>query len=112
MVQGVRAGLAVFARRRDDIVRVADLKSRAGRMARVRREVSAGEADLVRVYDHFKPGVPELAALLPESWARRALRWDRRRQQKGKPAAALPLKVGTHTVFGMLALRMLASLEP
>jgi indolepyruvate ferredoxin oxidoreductase beta subunit len=95
----------------DDIVRVADLKSRTSRFARVRREAGAGDADLVRVYDHFKPGVPELAALLPESWARRALRWDRRRQQKGKPAAALPLKVGTHTVFGMLALRMLASLR-
>ncbi|MBA2676756.1 MAG: indolepyruvate oxidoreductase subunit beta family protein, partial [Ramlibacter sp.] len=45
----------------DDIVRVADLKSRAARAARVQREVKARDGDLLRVYDHFKPGLPEFA---------------------------------------------------
>lgn len=49
----------------DDIVRVADLKSRASRWQRVKGEVKAGDDDLLQVYDHFKPGAPEFAALLP-----------------------------------------------
>ena len=40
----------------DDIVRVADLKCRASRFARVRREVGAGDGDVVRIVDYFKPG--------------------------------------------------------
>ncbi|HKB52777.1 MAG TPA: DUF6537 domain-containing protein [Ramlibacter sp.] len=95
----------------DDIVRVADLKSRGSRWERVRREVKAGEADLLRVYDHFKPGAPEFAALLPPALAQRVLRWDRARVAKGKSPWALPLKIGTHSVAGMLALRALAGLK-
>ena len=45
----------------DDIVRVADLKVRASRFARVRREVAASDGDIVHIVDHFKPGVPEIA---------------------------------------------------
>lgn len=95
----------------DDIVRVADLKSRASRWQRVRSEVKAGEDDFVKLYDHFKPGVPEFAALLPAPLAQRLVAWDRRRVARGKQPWALPLKVGTHGVSGMLALRTLASLR-
>ncbi|HUR87515.1 MAG TPA: indolepyruvate oxidoreductase subunit beta family protein, partial [Ramlibacter sp.] len=55
----------------DDIIRVADLKSRTSRFDRVRREVKAKDDELVRIYDHFKPGAPEFAALLPQSLARK-----------------------------------------
>ena len=95
----------------DDIVRVADLKSRSSRWRRVKGEVKAGDADLLQVYDHFKPGAAEFAALLPPSLSLRVLRWDRNRVLKGKSPWALPLKVGTHSVCGMLALRTLASLR-
>ena len=95
----------------DDIVRVADLKCRASRFARVRREVKAQDEELLRIYDHFKPGVPEVVALLPRTWGRALVGWDRRRQQDGKPPLALPLKVGVHTILGFLALRFLASLK-
>ncbi len=95
----------------DDIVRVADLKSRASRWQRVKGEVKAGDDDLLQVYDHFKPGAPEFAALLPLSMADSVLRWDKKRVLKGKTAWALPLKIGTHSVFGMIALRTLASLK-
>jgi indolepyruvate ferredoxin oxidoreductase, beta subunit len=93
----------------DDIVLVADLKSRASRQARVRSETKAGNDDLLRVYDHFKPGAPEFAAMLPEGLARRVLAWDRKRVAAGKAPWALPLKIGTHSVLGMLALRGLAA---
>jgi indolepyruvate ferredoxin oxidoreductase beta subunit len=95
----------------DDIVRVADLKSRASRWARVQGEVKAGEDDLLKLYDHFKPGVPEFAALLPTRLAARLVAWDRKRSARGKTPWALPLKVGTHSVFGMLALRTLAGMK-
>ena len=84
----------------DDIIRVADLKSRQSRFERVGREVKAKDGDLVRIYDHFKPGAPEFAALLPPSLASKV----------GKQQWSLPLKLGVHTVTGMLALRILASL--
>lgn len=93
----------------DDVVRVAHLKSRATRWRRVAQEVGAGEHDLLKVYDHFKPGVPEFAALLPAGLARRLLHWDQRRLARGLPAWSLPLKIGTHSVLGMAALRLLAS---
>ena len=93
----------------DDIVRVADLKSRASRWQRVRGEVKIAEADLLKLYDHFKPGVPEFAAMLPPSFANRLVAWDRKRVAAGKQPWALPLKIGTHSVFGMLALRTLAA---
>jgi indolepyruvate ferredoxin oxidoreductase beta subunit len=91
----------------DDIVRVAELKSCASRTRRVRDEVKAGDADIVKVYDHFKPGAPEFAALLPPTLARRVTAWDRRRATPW----ALPLKVGSHSVLGMASLRLLASLR-
>ena len=95
----------------DDIVRVADLKSRASRWTRVQGEVKAGEHDLLKVWDHFKPGVPEFAALLPPSLARRLVAWDRRRVGRGRLPWAMPLKIGTHSVIGMAALRALAGLK-
>lgn len=95
----------------DDIVRVADLKSRGTRWQRVHTEVKAGTDDLLKVWDHFKPGAPEFAALLPPALATRVLAWDRRRTAQGREPWALPLKIGTHSVAGMLALRVLASLK-
>ena len=95
----------------DDIVRVAALKLADSRQARVRREAGAGDDEVLKVFDHFKPGVPEFAALLPDSLATRLQSWDRRRIAAGREPWALPLKVGTHTVRGTLALRFVAALK-
>jgi indolepyruvate ferredoxin oxidoreductase, beta subunit len=95
----------------DDVVRVADLKSRRQRWERVQREVKTKPGDLLKLYDHFKPGIPELAGLLPQPLAQALLRWDRRRVQNGRTPWALPLKIGTHSVLGMLALRGLAAMR-
>ena len=95
----------------DDIIRVADLKSRASRWDRVTQEVKAKEGDVLKVYDHFKPGVPELAALLPQSLANRLLRWDRARVANGQAPWSMPLKVARHALWGMASLRLLASLR-
>jgi indolepyruvate ferredoxin oxidoreductase beta subunit len=95
----------------DDIVRVADLKSRASRLQRVAQEVKRQPGELLRVYEHFKPGIPELAALLPAAIAHPLLRWDKQRVAQGREPLALAIRIGTHTVMGMLALRLLASLK-
>jgi indolepyruvate ferredoxin oxidoreductase beta subunit len=92
----------------DDIVRVAELKLRAGRHARVRREVGARDDEIVKIIDHFKPGAPEIAGLLPDALARRLLERDARRRARGLPAWAMPLKLRSSTVGGALALRLLA----
>ena len=95
----------------DDVVRVAALKLRDSRTVRVRREVTARDDEIVKLYDHFKPGVPEFAGLLPAGLAVRLARWDARRRARGQEAWALPLKVGTHTVLGAIALRLVAGLK-
>jgi indolepyruvate ferredoxin oxidoreductase beta subunit len=95
----------------DDIVRVAELKSRASRFARVRGEVKAVDGELLRLYDHFKPGIPEIAALLPRALAERLQRWDRARVLRGREPFGVPIALGTHTVFGLLVLRALAAMK-
>ncbi len=95
----------------DDIARVAALKLRASRQRRVRPEVGALPDEIVRRIDHFRPGVPEIAALLPAGPAQWLIGWDRRRIARGAVAWALPLPLGTHTVLGALAWRVMASLK-
>jgi indolepyruvate ferredoxin oxidoreductase, beta subunit len=73
--------------------------------------VKAQPGQVLKLYDHFKPGVPELAALLPAPLARRLQAWDQRRGQRGLAPWALSLKLPTHSVFGWAALRVLASLK-
>ncbi|HEX6363174.1 MAG TPA: DUF6537 domain-containing protein, partial [Albitalea sp.] len=56
-------------------------------------------------------GVPEIAALLPPALAARLARWDARRRPSGREPWAWPMKIGTHTVAGALALRVVAGLK-
>lgn len=93
----------------DDIVRVAALKLKPERWAQVRREARAGDNDLLKVYDHFKPGVPEFAGMLPPPLARALSAWEARRRGRGEAPWAMPLQLGTHTVLGTLLLRLLAA---
>jgi len=93
----------------EDIIRVADLKSRPGRFARVRREVGAREGEPVIVYDYLKPGIVEAASILPTSLGRRLLRWA---EARGRIEAGLPLRIRSSGLFGGLLLRTLARLRP
>ena len=95
----------------DDVIRVASLKSAPDRLERVRREAGAGPDDVLKVFDHFKPGVPEFAGLLPTRMARWLLERDRGRVARGEAPWALPLKIGTHSMVGALVLRLLSSLR-
>ncbi|HXI36943.1 MAG TPA: DUF6537 domain-containing protein, partial [Burkholderiales bacterium] len=63
----------------EDIVRVADLKTRASRFERVRREVGAKPGEPVVVIDYLKPGVEEFASLLPRYFGKRLVAWAEKR---------------------------------
>jgi indolepyruvate ferredoxin oxidoreductase beta subunit len=94
----------------EDIIRVADLKTRASRFARVRREVGAKENEPVVVIDYLKPGVEEFASVLPHFLGKRLVSWAERR---GKlDAYNVGMHIKTSGIFGYLVVRSLAWLRP
>jgi indolepyruvate ferredoxin oxidoreductase, beta subunit len=68
----------------EDIVRVADLKTRPNRFAAIRNEAKAEAGTPLRVRDYFKPGPDEIAALLPPALGRRVAGWAERRRAQGR----------------------------
>ena len=92
----------------EDVIRVADLKSRKSRFARIRQEFGATAGEPVVVRDFMKPGVEELAAILPTLLARRLLAWARRRGMKTLSAG---LRLQTSSVVGLGLMRTLAALR-
>ena len=94
----------------EDIIRVADLKTRASRFARVRNEVGAKDGEPVVVIDFLKPGLEEFASLLPPLLGRPLTEWARK---NGKlDAYNVGMHVKTSGVFGFLLVRALAWLKP
>jgi indolepyruvate ferredoxin oxidoreductase beta subunit len=94
----------------EDIIRVADLKTRARRFARVRREVGARANEPVVVIDYLKPGLEEFASLLPAPLGRRLTAWAERRGKLDAYNVGLHLR--TSTLPGYLLMRSLAWLKP
>ena len=87
----------------EDIIRVADLKSRPERYLRVREEIQAKPHEPVLINEFLKPGVDEIAAVLPEKLGR-SLRNKRDRLQW----MSFSLRLGSHTILGHFLMRMLA----
>lgn len=92
----------------EDIIRVADLKSRRSRFEQIRRDYKAGPGEPLIVRDFLKPGVEEIAAILPPRWASRLKDWGRRRQ---RVSFGEGVQLATSSVTGLLAMRLLASLR-
>jgi indolepyruvate ferredoxin oxidoreductase beta subunit len=94
----------------EDIIRVADLKTRASRFERVRKEVGAKPGEPVVVIDYLKPGVEEFASLLPYGLGKRLLQWA---EKRGKlDAYNVGMHIRTSGIFGYLLVRSLAWLRP
>jgi indolepyruvate ferredoxin oxidoreductase beta subunit len=93
----------------EDVIRVADLKTRADRSARIRNEVRARDIDIVRVADFLKPGIEELCSVMPPGLGRAVYRVANKRGWLHR------LNVGMHirstNVTGFALLRLLASLR-
>ena len=90
----------------EDIIRVADLKTRPARFERVRSEARAKVGEPLVVIDFLKPGLEEFASLLPPGLGRRVLDWA------GKNGKLHAYNVGMHiktsSVLGYLTVRSLA----
>jgi indolepyruvate ferredoxin oxidoreductase beta subunit len=94
----------------EDIIRVADLKTRASRFERVRREVGAKSGEPVVVIDYLKPGIEEFASILPSFLGKRLISWATAR---GKlDAYNVGMHIKTSSLFGYLLVRSLAWLRP
>jgi indolepyruvate ferredoxin oxidoreductase beta subunit len=94
----------------EDIIRVADLKTRALRFRRVRREARASDDEPVVIIDYLKPGVEEFASLLPPALGHKLLRWA---EANGKiDAYNVGMHIKTSSVCGFLLVRSLAWLKP
>lgn len=93
----------------EDVIRVADLKTRRQRFERIQQEVQARPGELVRVTEHFKPGVEEVASILPQALGERLLAWAARRPGR---TGHLGLHIRSTSLWGYLMLRTLARLRP
>jgi len=90
----------------EDVIRVAQLKTRPGRLARIRADLGAPEDTTLVVRDFLKPGREELEGLLPP-WLARLMP----KPKPGKLRKGLKLRVRTSTAGGWLMLRALAKLK-
>src|SRR3984885_12857057 len=108
LTQAVASSLALWMTF-EDTIRVADLKTRSERFARVRTDVGAAPGQLFGITEFFRPGVAEIAGTLPAalgSWVMRSPRVIRRlnRFTGGR-------QIRSTTVSGFLLLRALAGLR-
>ena len=94
----------------EDVIRVADLKTRLSRHARVRAEVQARPGEALRITEFLKPGLDEVAALLPPALSGRLRQWAHRRGLTDRLNKGL--YVQTTSLHGFLMLRVLAWLRP
>ena len=88
----------------EDVIRVAQLKTRPGRLARIREEVGAEADQPLKVTDYLSPGRAELLGVIPASLARRL---PKENGEYGRHYAW-----PTSTFFGFAALKFLSILKP
>lgn len=93
----------------EDLIRVADLKTRPERMERVRREVQAAPGQPVTISEFLKPGVEEWCSVMPPWLARPLLTLAERTGVTKKLNVGMRLK--TTTVLGFLPLWLVAKLR-
>ena len=93
----------------EDVIRVAEIKTSAQRLQKIRAEVRAERQQPLRITEFAKPGFTELAALLPPSWGRRLLRWVGRKPERKN--YHLSMRLRSDTVSGFLRLWLLARLR-
>ncbi len=95
----------------DDVSRVADLKIRASRRARVRREVGAAPETIVTTTEYFHPRADELCGSLPRAWGE----WIEARPGVFKTLDRIVnrgRRIRTDTIAGYLMLAFVAHLGP
>ena len=94
----------------EDVIRVADLKSRRSRVARIRSESRAREGEILEVVEYLRPGVDEVAAILPRALGARLRDWATRHGRLETLNRGMHLP--STRIHGYLMLRLLARLRP
>jgi indolepyruvate ferredoxin oxidoreductase, beta subunit len=89
----------------EDVMRVAQVKTRRGRAQRIRREVRAGAGELVQVREFVKPRVEEICGTLPAGLGGRLMQSPRARRWLAKLTGGR--RISTSTVSGFVLLRSL-----
>jgi indolepyruvate ferredoxin oxidoreductase beta subunit len=94
----------------EDMIRVADLKTRAARFSRVREEIRAVPGQLFGITDFMKPRVAEIAGTLPAGLGRWVLASPRVSRWLGRFTGGRRIRTGT--VGGFLILYSVAGCRP
>ncbi|MEQ6250240.1 indolepyruvate oxidoreductase subunit beta family protein [Sulfitobacter sp. HNIBRBA3233] len=94
----------------DDIIRVADIKTRAPRFARIRSEMMAGDDKLVELTEFFHPRAEEVVSLLP---ARMGARWEANEKRMALVNRLFNRgrRLRTHTLRSFIMLHFLGGLR-
>jgi indolepyruvate ferredoxin oxidoreductase beta subunit len=95
----------------EDTIRVAELKIRASRFARVREEVRIADGQLLQIAEFMHPRVQEIADTLPVGLGRWLMNtpWARRLVERFTKSGKI---VKTTSLRGFLLLYLVASLKP
>ncbi len=93
----------------EDVVRVAQAKLRPERMARIRLDVGAKPGEPVRIREYLKPGLDEIAALLPGWIARPLLAAASRAGLQDR--LNIGMTVNSTALWGHFLLSLLASMK-
>ena len=86
----------------EDVIRVAQLKTRPGRLSRIRSELKVDPKTPLKLTDYFKPGREEALGVIPKS-----LSWLVPPLNKG-----VALHIPTGSAFGFALLKFLSVLKP
>ncbi|MHC2281385.1 hypothetical protein ACVME8_008028 [Bradyrhizobium diazoefficiens] len=97
----------------DDVIRVADLKTRAGRRARIESELEMSEGQVLHTTEFMHPRMEEVMGVLPAGFGRwlgerpRLLGWLDRRVNRGRRVRtySLPWFLALYLVGGLRGLR-------
>jgi indolepyruvate ferredoxin oxidoreductase beta subunit len=93
----------------EDIIRVADLKTRRARFDRVRNEVLAKTGEPVRIVEYLRPGISELCDVLPVAISRHVRHWASKNNRAMR--LGFGMHIATSSVWGFALLRFLAALR-
>ena len=94
----------------DDIIRVADLKTRGPRFNRIREEMKIGENQLIHLTEFFHPRAEEIASLMP---AKMGAKWEAnlRRMALLERLFGKGRRLRTHKLRSFLMLHFLGGLK-
>jgi indolepyruvate ferredoxin oxidoreductase beta subunit len=94
----------------EDVIRVAQLKTRRSRFERVRDEVQAAPDQLVTVTEFLKPGIEEFSSVMPPFMARPLLRWAEKKPGR-KEKTHIGMYVKSTNVWGFTQMRTMAGMR-